>query len=85
MMNYVHNYEKNIFVLVQLDFHFSQNQFSSKGRHCATGNHPLTESDRAEIFTTGTPNNSPEVFLAVFKSVNPIRIYMVFKVRKEDL
>ena len=43
------------------------------------GNHPLTLSDRVEIFTIDTSKYPPEVIFAIFISDPSFRIYKVFE------
>jgi hypothetical protein len=64
---------------------FLKNRFSCKAFGCDTYEHPLTLSDRAEIFTTDTSKYPLEVESTVLISHDPIRIYTVLIPRKPGL
>jgi hypothetical protein len=60
---------------------FLKTSFLCKAPNCDTGNHPLTSSDRAEIFTKDTLKYLPEVESAVLISDVSVRIYRVLNVK----
>lgn len=82
--SYLQNHGKKLFWSSTLLFIGLKASFLDTVYRCGMGNHSFILSDRAETFTTGGQDTSPEVFF-VFNFEPSVKTHNDFRVKKNEI